>query len=31
LMRAVAGPDRIKMAHAELRRQGSSVWSGREV
>lgn len=31
LMRAVAGPDRIKMAHAELRRQGLSVWSGREV
>lgn len=29
LMRAIAGPDRIKMTHAELRRQGISVWSGR--
>lgn len=31
LMRAIAGPDRIKMVHAELKRQGLTVWSGREV
>lgn len=30
LMRAVAGPDKIKMAHAELKRQGLKYWTGKE-
>lgn len=31
LLRSLAGPDRLKMTHAELKRQGLSVWGGREV
>jgi len=27
LLRAVAGPDRLKMTHAELKRQGLQVWN----
>lgn len=30
LMRAVAGPDKIKMAHAEMKRQGVKHWTGKE-
>lgn len=30
LMRAVAGPDKIKMAHAEIKRQGLKYWIGKE-
>lgn len=30
LMRTVAGPDKMKMAHAELKRQGMKHWTGKE-
>jgi len=30
LMRAIAGPEKLKMAHAELKRQGLKHWTGKE-
>lgn len=30
LLRAVAGPERMKMAHGELKRQGLKIWNGKE-